>query len=741
MARKADLRRHLDELLRAAERGQLPSLELAHSLEPEVLRCSQGSQHALLPRRLARLMSMIGDSDAASRLYAAACTIDPLDVWAAIGYSQAVERTEGAQTAMQIIAPFLKLEGVSAPVLVRGARLASKIGQQPEALDLYRRAVEQDCEQLSEFLQWLTSTGCTEEAIGRARAAIKWKSLTPQVCFRCYLTLRRFASDAAEVESARNRLVDVATRAGEGPIWSARVAIHEGRFESALEQLSDAIALNPGSPELLVERGAAAIAHGDWGRHAAAILGAVPHLQTRPDLKARIQEADLLFHHFGSSLSLAADDPDGHAHIRTPESVFEIVSQTAHPARLDRNEARTGLIMIAASLAAGGAERIVANCFRRFRDDPRLGGAKLYLFDLNAEKGKDFYLPLVGAGQADLFLLERTCVPELPLAWLPPDKARIAQSILSQLIKDRPAIVHASLEPLNVIAALASLIAGVPKIVLHTHNMRPTEISQEDPFIARLKDCYRALLRRPEVTLVACADACVADYKDWLGPDRADNICRVYNGLEFLDEADDVSRSDLRREAGIPLDAPVVGSAFRFAEVKQPLVWIDAAAIVARQLPNCKFVLFGDGELRASIEQYIKSLGLSDHFVLPGMVKDLAQRLALLDLFVLSSRTEALPNVLIEAQAAGVPVISFDVGGVGETMQDGRTGFLVKERSAQALAHAILRALNDPTWRQSASFLGRTFVRERFSMDAVVENLAKVMLRQSQTKVIDAAAA
>src|SRR5262249_29772644 len=184
----------------------------------------------------------------------------------------------------------------------------------------------------------------------------------------------------------------------------------------------------------------------------------------------------------------------------------------------------------------------------------------------------------------------------------------------------------------------------------------------------------------------------------------------------------------LREEMGIDPGALVVGTAFRFSAVKRPLSWVDAAAIVAAELPECRFVMFGDGELRGATLDHIRSQGLEDRFILPGLATDLYRRLRILDLFVLSSRSEALPNVLLEAQSAGVPVIAHDVGGIAETMIDGTTGMLVGDDTPEALAAAILTALRDSGWRKSAAEAGRKFVADQFSVERMIANLRKILM-------------
>jgi glycosyltransferase involved in cell wall biosynthesis len=256
--------------------------------------------------------------------------------------------------------------------------------------------------------------------------------------------------------------------------------------------------------------------------------------------------------------------------------------------------------------------------------------------------------------------------------------------------------------------------------------MRPTTLNIRNA--ARFKGCYQALLSRPEVVLAGCARACIDDYIDWLELKDSSKTHVVHNGYEFdaIAPRDAARRAALRAENGIEPGATVIGVAIRLTESKQPLLWVEAAAEIFRQRPDCRFIMFGDGDQRLEVEERIRAKGLLPHFVLPGRVTDLYDRLPLLDLYMLSSRTEGLPNAVIEAQAAGVPVIAFNVGGVAETIIPGETGLLVKELTAGALAAAVLGALADPEWRGRAAALGPDFVRSTFSLDKMIVTLSGI---------------
>jgi glycosyltransferase involved in cell wall biosynthesis len=132
--------------------------------------------------------------------------------------------------------------------------------------------------------------------------------------------------------------------------------------------------------------------------------------------------------------------------------------------------------------------------------------------------------------------------------------------------------------------------------------------------------------------------------------------------------------------------------------------------------------------LKAECMTLVEELGLSDRVHFAGQVSNLHRLLPVLSLFVLSSRTEGLPNVLIEAQAAGVPCVCYDVGGISEAVDPEKTGLLVKEHTAAALAEAVLFALNNTTWRQTAVAGSPSYVRNKFSLDRMVDHLSDLIL-------------
>jgi glycosyltransferase involved in cell wall biosynthesis len=177
-----------------------------------------------------------------------------------------------------------------------------------------------------------------------------------------------------------------------------------------------------------------------------------------------------------------------------------------------------------------------------------------------------------------------------------------------------------------------------------------------------------------------------------------------------------------RARLGLPIKAPVVGAVMRFAPEKDVDLWLETAVIVRKSRPDVSFVLAGYGHDNSAAQIWEKAaqLGLASCFVMPGMVSDPGLVYAALDVMLLTSRHENIPNVMIEAQAAGLPVVGPDVGGVAEAMLNGSTGLLVRNRSANSLARATLWILDNPGWRKQAAIDGPRLMAQRFGQERMI---------------------
>jgi L-malate glycosyltransferase len=170
----------------------------------------------------------------------------------------------------------------------------------------------------------------------------------------------------------------------------------------------------------------------------------------------------------------------------------------------------------------------------------------------------------------------------------------------------------------------------------------------------------------------------------------------------------------------LPHGAPIVGNVAALADHKGQKHLVAAAAQVVREVPDARFLILGEGELREALEHQVSALGLGHHVFLPGFRKDVLGLMKSFDLFVMSSITEGLGSAILEAMASSRAVVATRTGGIPEAVDDGRTGLLVPPRDESALAAAIVRMLRDASTRQTFGDAGHTRVMNEFSVEQLV---------------------
>jgi glycosyltransferase involved in cell wall biosynthesis len=299
------------------------------------------------------------------------------------------------------------------------------------------------------------------------------------------------------------------------------------------------------------------------------------------------------------------------------------------------------------------------------------------------------------------------------------DMLRLGRA-LDRAIRDfHPAIVHCWSDIANVIGGIVATGIGVPRIVLSGRNVPPVRMGLATSDLYR--DAYCLLMRNPNVVMLNNSAANGAAYEVWLNlPSGTTNL--VYNGFSPRSIRIRSKRDAAlcRQSLGLQDGARVVGAIMRFAPEKDPVLWLETAGAVAAARPDVQFIVAGYGGLADDIARKVQELGLAERVILPGPIIDVGSMYAIMDVFLMTSRFEGVPNVLIEAQAAGVPVVAPPVGGTAEAFCNGKTGLLVENRSVPSLAGAVLEILAEPQWQQSASVYGPAFVSERFGQSRMV---------------------
>jgi glycosyltransferase involved in cell wall biosynthesis len=348
--------------------------------------------------------------------------------------------------------------------------------------------------------------------------------------------------------------------------------------------------------------------------------------------------------------------------------------------------------------------RILQVCSAR-----EIGGGEKHLADLSnslARRGHDLFAALIPGSPL---------VPELPT--VPPENIielvmRNALSLGSAVKLARFArankvdLIHAHVAREYPLAALAAGRANVP-LVLTRHVLFP------------LSKVHRLTLRRT-ARVIAVSQA-VADSLRAQNIFAPEKVVVIHNGIDLERFAQGVNPGRAEKSGFL------VGMIGHLAPIKGPEDFIRAAAIVCERRDDVSFVIAGEdksrtGENRAALERLIGDLKLNEKVRLIGWVEDVASLLSNFDLYVSPARSEPFGLSIVEAMAAGVPVLATTSEGAREILEDRQTGILVPIGDFEALANSICDLLSHAEQRQSLAANAKRVVRESFSLERMVMN-------------------
>jgi glycosyltransferase involved in cell wall biosynthesis len=212
----------------------------------------------------------------------------------------------------------------------------------------------------------------------------------------------------------------------------------------------------------------------------------------------------------------------------------------------------------------------------------------------------------------------------------------------------------------------------------------------------------------------------------------AERTVTVHEGID-VDHVLAAPPVNVHEALWLPHHAPVVGNVAALVPHKGQRYLVDAAHLVVQEIPDARFVIFGEGELREHLEKQVRDHHLEKHVLLPGFRTDVLGCIKGFDLFAMSSVTEGLGTSLLDAMACSRAIVATRAGGIPEIVEDGVNGLLVPPRDAHALAQAIVRALKDQDLRQRMGKAGFDLVNARFTVDRMVEQTASVYQRLVKT--------
>ena len=429
-----------------------------------------------------------------------------------------------------------------------------------------------------------------------------------------------------------------------------------------------------------------------------------------------------------------------HEDLRYPECLIDVIFEEIEQGAIGYVPHEGHLLTVTSSLRPGGSERQTVAVLAEMVRDPRI--ARIVLAIRSEDRGDRSFLR--AARELPIDIVHYGCkwaestdimsaLPQLR------DRPRLAAAIellphnlredivrLAKLILEvRPKAVHLRQDLFA--GAIGCALAGVPKFLCHRGSLSPDLWGlgpfEMNLFVRPMRHTYRKLFAAHDFALVNNSTAGAKSDQDWSGwPDKA-RFRVVYNAVDFEALAAP-GDGDVRAQQGIPKNAFLVAGVFRIEAVKRPRLWIDVARIVADICPDAHFVVLGGGAMADEMRAHAEARGLGRRFHMSGFVSNVGEWLRAVDLVMLTSDREGLPNVLIEGQHFGVPAVASDVGGTFETMEPGVTGILVSpDAGAEAYASAVIRIIRDPLWRAQAKSAAPAYVRSKFGSRQTVGQL------------------
>jgi len=254
---------------------------------------------------------------------------------------------------------------------------------------------------------------------------------------------------------------------------------------------------------------------------------------------------------------------------------------------------------------------------------------------------------------------------------------------------------------------LAAWFSGVPVIcsALHSSGL-PDHVEFPNRLLAPITDAFIAVAEAHAQYLIR-HEGCPAK-----------KVRVIHNGVDVERFRPLLPDEHLRIQLGLPATAPLVGIVAALRPEKNHALFLRAAALVRRQMPDARFLIVGAGPERLRLEALAEELSLGGAVRFLGARTDVPQLLALMDVLLLTSHMESNPLCLLEAMSAGKPVVAVRVGSIAEVVRDGETGFLTPPGDKEALAERTLQLLRD---RNSATALGRS-AREHVVKNWSIEN-------------------
>lgn len=295
-----------------------------------------------------------------------------------------------------------------------------------------------------------------------------------------------------------------------------------------------------------------------------------------------------------------------------------------------------------------------------------------------------------------------------------------------RLRKIKPKIIHTHSSKAGILGRWAGFFSGV-KVRIHT--IHGFGFSPYHPLPVRWLFIFLEKITSLITSHFICVSKNNLEDGKRLGIIKEGKASIIRSGVElekFMNVSVDIEKK--KRELGLPLNKKIIGMVACFKPQKAPLDFVRIAKILKKSRNDLHFIMIGDGELRKDIEEEIERLGLKEDFSLLGWRRDIEEIFKIVDVFVLTSLWEGLPQVIPQAYAGGVPMVVTDVDGNKEFIEDGINGFTFKPHDIESASKRICELIDSSDLRAKFVMEGRKKLKE-FDARFMVESQEKLYLR------------
>lgn len=355
------------------------------------------------------------------------------------------------------------------------------------------------------------------------------------------------------------------------------------------------------------------------------------------------------------------------------------------------------------------------------------GGAQRYVYDLATSISQENIETKVVFGKEERLKTElnKANIPTISIKELGRDfnlllDIKVFLKLVRLFNKEKPDIVHLNSSKIGGLGALAARISGVPKIIFTGHGWAFNE--DRSWFFKKIILFFHWITIILSHHTIAVSEKIKTDV-NWL-PFVSKKIRVVYNGIKDIEF---VSKESARRFLLPQVSSPIwIGSIAELHPTKALHYAIESFVKIKEQFPNVVFIIMGEGDERKKLEEKIKKYHLENQVFLLGYVPDARNYLKALDIFILTSISEALAYVIIEAGFAELPVISSNVGGIPEIITDENMGILVPSKNPDLLSDALKQLLKNEQERMTMGQRLRERVVKSFTLEKMVEETLRI---------------